>query len=67
MHKPRDATLMQGSTASSLFKLKSNGNLWHRADYTVNWPEGERGKGNKRQRERNIEKEKGNSFCTVSL
>jgi len=41
-------TLMQSSTAYSLFKLKSIGNLWHRVDYKVNWPGGERGKGSER-------------------
>lgn len=67
MHKTIHATLMQGSTAYSLFKFKSISNLWHRVDHTVNWPEGERGKGSARQTERNIKKEKGNSFCSVSL
>jgi len=45
---------MQGSTAYSLFKLKLIGNLGHRDDHTVNWREGERKKGSKRQRERGI-------------
>jgi hypothetical protein len=67
MHKTRHATLMKGSNTYSLFKLKSIGNLWQRVENTVNWPEGERGKGRKRQRGRNIQKEKGKSFCTVSL
>jgi hypothetical protein len=60
MHKTRHATLMQGSTAYSLFKLKLIGNLWQ------SWPHSKlarkRTRVGQQERERgggNIKKEKG--------